>query len=266
MKKSLSYFAFMLAMTTIISFHSYRHQSARSISMIDSVVVNKQTKLVENDSLSPICQLHINLKYMAATDSLATKINNEITRTVFHFDHLTPQMAVDSFVNHYLRRYHNDLAEYYAKDPEAAWYNYTYDITSQLHANDPRYITYQLITDIYEGGAHGSHTLTYLNFDKADGHLLTLHELFNQDFESELTQLLIEALKNKLQVNSIEELQELGFLIVNDMYPSENFLLDGKNIRFYYNAYEIAPYSVGPTELILSMDQLTDILNPNFQF
>ena len=31
-------------------------------------------------------------------------------------------------------------------------------------------------------------------------------------------------------------------------------------MHFYYNAYEIAPYAFGPTELIIPYESLTDLM------
>lgn len=229
---------------------------------IDSILVNRHDKLMSEDSLSPACELSIHLKYLTPEDSINQLINAEIVRIAFDIKGVTPQAAVDSFTHTYLRKYHNDLIPFYKQEPEGAWYNYTYMLTTRADNSQANILNYEIENDVYEGGAHGSHIITFLNFDKTNGHLLTLADLFAEGYEEPLTQRLLKALMTKLNANSLEELQEAGYLTMNDMYPTQNFRLTADGILFHYNAYEIAPYSVGATQLKLSLDELTDLLKP----
>ena len=79
-------------------------------------------------------------------------------------------------------------------------------------------------------------------------------------FSLKITKSLLLSLKEHLQVESIDELHEEGYLNWTDMYPSKNFLLSPDGIKFYYNAYEIAPYAAGPTEITIPYESLKDIL------
>jgi hypothetical protein len=45
-----------------------------------------------------------------------------------------------------------------------------------------------------------------------------------------------------------------------DMFAPENFILGKDDITFIYNPYEIAPYAMGKTELILTYDDMDDIM------
>ena len=43
-------------------------------------------------------------------------------------------------------------------------------------------------------------------------------------------------------------------------------ILGGETITFVYNPYEIAPYALGSTELVLPYSQLNKILNNTFDY
>ena len=118
---------------------------------------------------------------------------------------------------------------------------------------------YQLELICYEGGAHGSHTISYMNFVPSTGQLLTLDDMFAPGYQEPLTHILLTALEEKLGVKTLDELHENGFLTWTEMYPSKNFLLAPEGIRFYYNAYEIAPYAAGPTELTIPYEAVKDL-------
>ena len=59
---------------------------------------------------------------------------------------------------------------------------------------------------------------------------------------------------------TLEELEDKAYLQDTEMYPSENFRLGKDSIYFFYNVYEIAPYSTGATEIALSYDVLQGLL------
>ena len=51
-----------------------------------------------------------------------------------------------------------------------------------------------------------------------------------------------------------------------EMFPSENFILGNETITFVYNPYEIAPYAVGSTELIIPFGDIKDLLKNSFEY
>lgn len=256
--------ALLISMTSVSILTGCQHTVTGERTTFDSIVVDKQERLIMNDSLSPMCQFHINLKYATPNDSINQQINENIIQLAFEYKNLQPQTAVDSFTNYYLNKYHEELTPYYTEDKQkgevGGWYNYQYELNSNIVAAQDSVWGYQLERITYEGGAHGSHTITYINYHKATGRQLTLEDVFGTDYEKPLSQVLLTALQDKLQMHSLDELHDNGFLTWTDMYPSKNFLLAPEGIKFYYNAYEIAPYAVGPTELILSYETLKDLL------
>lgn len=61
-------------------------------------------------------------------------------------------------------------------------------------------------------------------------------------------------------------LRDKGYLYSMDMFPSENFILGEETITFIYNPYEIAPYNVGSTELIIPFSDIKDLLKNSFTY
>ena len=60
---------------------------------------------------------------------------------------------------------------------------------------------------------------------------------------------------------SIEELQEMGFLTIADMFVSTDMLLESRKIVFHYDPYELAPYVFGDIDIEFSYDELSDLMN-----
>lgn len=240
-----------------------QHKMTAVSTSFDSVVINTSEHLISDDTLSPVCRLHINLKYATPEDSVTRLVNESIVRMAFDYEGLTPRVAADSFVTSYICNYHYDLTPYYKDDFQkgevGGWYNYLYELNTAVVPSRDNVWGYRLDLVTYEGGAHGSYTTTYMNFDKTTGCLLTLDDVFVDGYEEPLTQVLLTTLQNQLRMHSLEELQENGFLNWTDMYPTKNFLLAPDGVRFYYNIYEIAPYACGPTELLVPYGTLGDL-------
>jgi len=217
------------------------------------------------DTLSPACSISIDLNYAEGDDSVCNHINAEIVKAVFEYEALSPEMAVDSFVSHYTRGYTHDLLPYYMEDKESGkesmgWYNYYYDLKTDMQKGKEGIFNYIIEMNSYEGGAHGNQMNTYLNFYAENGRLVTLDDLFVPGYESLLNEILLKSLMKQAEVTSMEALQEKRYLLWSGMYPSKNFLLKNDGMEFLYNAYEIAPYVVGVTVLKIPYGDLTDLL------
>lgn len=231
--------------------------------VMDSVVVDKQLAL-SNDTSAPACKLHISLLYDHEADSSKARlINQVITTKAFGMEKMTVTQAVDSFTRNYLREYKKNFSPLYEADKKSnrtsASYNCHYILTSNVMNGRKGVMIYTLYMDAYEGGAHGNRQQQTVNFDIRTGKQLTLKDVFVPGYEKGLNELLLKALEDKTGAKNINELHNKNYLVSNDMYATENFVLNDGTVTFIYNAYEIAPYAIGTTELTLSDNDLSNL-------
>lgn len=121
-------------------------------------------------------------------------------------------------------------------------------------------INYTLVEDYYGGGAHPSLVTTIICFDAETGKKIDLYDFFTDSCTYKLCDKLTEKLMQQVGVESIDSLHEYGFLEMQDMFISENFLLKKDSVSFFYNQYDIAPYAFGTTTLSFSYDELKDFI------
>ena len=227
--------------------------------------VSKEVAL-SADADAPSCNVALEVDFATGNNAETAKaINDAIEKRLFNMSGLTMQQAVDSFASQYTRDYKQNLAPLYAQDNEdelkRAWYEYNYSIdTETKEGRDDAVVVYLITLDYYEGGAHGINQQLVMNFDKLSGKQLTLQDVFVPGYEARLTELLLEKLMGLADAKNMEELKAKDYLFSMDMFPSENFILGKDNITFIYNAYEIAPYAMGMTELEVSYDEVSGIL------
>ncbi len=109
----------------------------------------------------------------------------------------------------------------------------------------------------YTGGAHpNSHTML-LNYNLKYGRTVSLKDLVT-DLQ-ELKYLAEKAFRDSRDLSPDEDLNEAGFFGDNGFQMPSNFGVTQEGLYFYYNSYEIAPYAAGPTDFVLTWEDLGDI-------
>lgn len=119
----------------------------------------------------------------------------------------------------------------------------------------------------YMGGAHpNAFSLMYV-IDLANGKTVHLQDIVSSDQMSAFNKLRFEIFLDKWNANG-EDLNWKDYFFAEafndngDFYSNENFYVGKEGITFYYNQYEIAPYSSGVTELTIPLEKLKPFLNP----
>ena len=200
-----------------------------------------------------------------AGDSIATdNINQAIAYTLFESSSNSITEACESFIAQRKKEYLELLPEYInskENDMPAVWF-YNYCIAnSEVEKGYKGYINYTIMWEEFSGGMHPYSFYTVLNFNPETGEEIVLSDILKENYEEPLTQILINNLAKQLQVEDIEGIKEKGYLYRdNEMFISNNFILDNEKIVFIYNKYEIAPYAFGDIMINVTYDELKDLL------
>ncbi|ENW84366.1 hypothetical protein F909_00273 [Acinetobacter sp. ANC 3929] len=123
--------------------------------------------------------------------------------------------------------------------------------------------TVVLNSSSYLGGAHGSTSQHYYNFDLASQKQIQLHDLLLPKQKAALDKLAHEAFKtwivdSKLATDPKEYEQAWPFQV------TDNFLLGEQGLILQYGEYEIGPYVVGLPRLVIPFSELQGILKPEY--
>lgn len=235
------------------------------------MITMEKSEDLSNDDLSPKCS--VSLRVLSArqkSGEVAQKINEYVVERLFNLQDLSVEAAAKQFAENYIQTYHATLLPLYNQDKtdttKRAWYDYHYIVSTEAHPGNENTIVYLATVDYYEGGAHGINELLPMNFDKETGKHLGLSDIFASGFEQPLTAILLKALMEKTGSGDIGELKEKGYLNAMDMFPTPNFILGEETITFIYNPYEIAPFNLGTTELIIPYTDIDKLLKTSFEY
>lgn len=132
--------------------------------------------------------------------------------------------------------------------------------------NDEKIYSYGINRYIFMGGAHGLSNLTYLIFDLKTGKKVTEKDIFVDNYSKALAELLkvriVEQSKEDENLQPIISLEDTDFW-VDAIKPNGNFYITDESVNYVFNPYEIAPYYMGQTEVVIPFDRLKDLFKPN---
>ena len=239
----------------------------------ETMVVNEQIPLLaENDTTLPHAELTLSFTYPEKFRDEASlrRLQQIFTGTFFgdlQYDSLLPEEAIILYTEAYRERYralsNNFYEEKAMMDGEMpVWYWHTLDIRNELlHVSDSL-MSYSVSYSDYEGGAHGSHRVTYTNIDLNRLTTLSEEDLFLPGYYRPLTEKIVAQLMKDNEVTEPDSLLMKGFFTVEDIVPNNNFWLSDSAIHYAFNQYEIAPYAMGVIDVTIPYGELAELLSP----
>lgn len=117
-------------------------------------------------------------------------------------------------------------------------------------------------TELYTGGAHGSHIVSCENFRKSDGSLVALHELFRTaEYKDTLLRQITDWISQQdlggEYYDNWEEMLASGF-------DETSFSIGREALTIFYQEYDIAPYAAGAQMFPISYAAISNELSESF--
>lgn len=246
-------------------------QPSRNL-QFEEITLSKSEHLFADES-KPACNLSIDFAFVNNANTIGAKdsINAYLLSALFgkKYQQLLPQEAMEGYAKEYVTNYRADLEPMIQKDIDnhidkdqlTAWYSYEQELKGSIETYKGMLLSYCTYKNEYSGGPHGMYTTEFTNLNLSTLQPILLDELFVEEYQETLTELLWYQLALDNGVETRDELEEMGYATTGELAPTENFYINEDGITFYYNVYEIAPYSMGPTQITLSYDMLEYILN-----
>ena len=240
-------------------------ETAENEISISQFELHEKHKLVQQAADSPVLAIDISLPIISTVDSTAdNNMGRTIAYTLFESKETSVRQACKDFAGLRTREYMElrpGYLDHKEGDMPPVWFNNSYSITGDVEIGYKGYINYIILWDEFTGGAHPNSYYTVLNFNPENGEEVVLQDILKENYEEPLTKLLIATLAARLQVENCEGIRAKGYLYPDaDMYISNNYILEKKQIVFIYNKYDIAPYAVGDIIINISYDKLKDLL------
>lgn len=164
-----------------------------------------------------------------------------------------------------LRELQDRVAEY--KTLSDAPIDWTLTRTAQVISSNSRVTSVEVSSEGYLGGAHGFKERTLMTFDSRTGARLGVEDVVDDGARHTLSKIVEAEFRRARSVRRDQSLQEAGFFILpgQEMPLGENFAISDSGLEIQYNAYEIAPFSMGETRVRVPRDAIEPLVKADLR-
>ena len=180
-------------------------------------------------------------------DEVLSKISGSIDRIILGEEAGSPKELCDQFIFDY-DSFKNDSL-FIEDDYSVAWYDIR---EAEWLSIQKRVLSFSCSINSFYGGAHPNVYLYLRNFDPQTGDSLGLAMIFNEASLKEVTKIGENIFRKDYEIGPKTSFDSMGYWFENDVFElSTNFAFTDQGLLFYYNSYDIAPYSMGPSQILI---------------
>lgn len=218
----------------------------------------------EADANNKKCLL-FQIEYPVITGMIAEeaieRINEDIEQEILSNSPIEQQAIgnIDDMISELGNSYQELLNDF--EDYEQSW---IVEINGDILYQNEGFISLATTVFNYTGGAHPNNNQLYKSYDLQTGAALSLEDLFIEGYQNSLNQSAEIEFRMQKEIPPSNSLESAGYWFEDDRFVlNENFAIINRSLIFYYNPYEIGPYSLGATELELKLSDFADLIDPN---
>jgi len=231
-----------------------------------NAVESSAIQYFQNDLTKPSAKFHISALFPSST--LDQAVYHQLQERIFHLlayrGNMQNQADVfESLQKKYFQQFQNSL-ENIKLDSFPESFNWEKSVRIDVINNEGGFLCLQVETYAKTGKQDGARVKKYLVFNVNENKVLNLNDLLSEENQPALNNLLLKKLQSQYRLDPDIPLSQAGFF-QDTIAATRNFYIHPGGLGFYYNVYEIAPLSNGPTDLFLTWWDLKDILEPLFK-
>jgi hypothetical protein len=182
----------------------------------------------------------------ASNSEVLQKIDRKIVNLILYGRKAAnPESACNNFIKEY---------EEFVNDPEIDDYNTPwFDKRKATWLSiEKKVLSIEITINSFMGGAHSNSYTMLRNFDPYTGDSLGLGMIFKPESLHELSNLGEMLFRKTQNIKKGVSYEAAGYWFKNDQfYLTGNFAFTHEGLLFYYNEYEIAPYSEGAVYFVI---------------
>lgn len=235
----------------------------------DSLAVDKIYHMMDIET-NPGCSIQIKFIYPTNFNDkkILSLLQQQFIACYFGEDYanLTPKDAANRYMEYYIDDFKQQEKDFLAdqhnhqEEPDESWYSSNETSNNQIVYNQNNLISLVINKEYYKGGAHNAHSHLNYVFNLETGKRIMESEIFIDDYQDDLATIIIREIAALNNVNEANDLENIGFFNINEIYPNRNFYVDAKGINYTFNEYEIAAYVVGPVFVHLPYEKIQHLL------
>ena len=216
----------------------------------------------EAEKNSPKAKINLFIIYPGNSngDALRTGMDTIITKFLLNKKQsiTSPQKLLEKIRDSYFDSYIKSTEGIENINSSTA-FNWEKNTVMDVLYNENHLLSVKFKKYINTGGSQGLMMNKFFVFNTGDNTRIKLKNLFSETSLLAIDEILDTKIRQMNGIMPDEKLSDVGFFI-DRIQHTENFFLNNDGIGFFYNVYEIAPYTIGTTELFIPFNEITDLL------
>lgn len=224
---------------------------------------NTDSNATANNSVSAEDERCVRIRFAypeissSTAPKVADKINQFIMRSLLsglQGDNGQPAPTIESFAQQFIDDYESDPNTFNSWELE---------LTADVDYSNRDLLSLNVAEAGYTGGAHPFSGARYYVLDLKSGDTVSLTQLLNTEFQTELNVMGEKAFREARALPSGTSLEDEGFWFENNTFQvNDNFGVREEGLVFLFNPYEVAPYAMGPTEYLVPYEDIKHLIDP----
>ncbi len=211
----------------------------------------------EDNSQKPKAELDLALLF--PNYSIDQAVFHQLLQKIYYFMGYRGEVndktnVISEISNKYNQQFQNALSAIQLDSfPDS--FNWYKSIRMDVINNESGLLCLQFNTYAKSGEREGSRVRKYMVFDLNQNKVLGLADLMNEEDLITLNAIVEKKIREQYRLKEEQPLSSFGFFS-DSIAATKNFYLHPGGIGFYYNIYEIAPFSNGPTDVFIPWNQI----------
>ncbi len=243
---------------------------------------------IEGDANNPYCDIRVNFVYpKSSADTDIRALQQFFVKSMFgsSFEEFEPNEAVEAYVSNYFENYAKDANTYREtvtdmnelnnlipgfdiEDSEHSmndmFYSYFESLSDSITFNQNGIISFQ-VKQSNSKGEPSSFYVSYSNYvlNLKSGNQILEGDIFIAGYDKAMQSLIITALIEQNNAETLEDLEDIGFFGVAEIVPNRNFLIDDKGITYTFNKGEYSAYQLDAPQVFIPYTLIRPLLREN---
>lgn len=292
MEKLIGRLKFILVLLISIVIISCNDRGASKFRVVNDIefdtIRTAKRHHIEGDSKNPYCDIRIEFVYPKTNKQTELKnIQQFFVKSMFgsSFEEMEPEQAVDAYVSNYFENYSKDADTYRGTVTDMNELNTLIpgiDLHDSEHVmNDTFYSYFESLSDsitfnqydiisfqVKQSNSKGEPNSFYVSYSNYVLNLNTENQILEGDifiagYDYAMQNIIITALIEQNEVETLEDLEDIGYFGVREIVPNKNFLIDDKGITYTFNKGEYSAYQIDAPEVFIPYNVIRQLLREN---
>ena len=292
MEKMIGRFNFILILLISIVIISCNNKEASKFRVENDIefdtIRTAKRHHIEGDSKNPYCDIRIEFVYPKTSKETELKtIQQFFVKSIFggSFEELEPEHAIEAYVSNYFKNYSKDADTYRGTvtdmnelnalipgidihDSEHVmsdmFYSYFESLSDSITFNQYDIISFQ-VKQSNSKGEPNSFYVSYRNYvlNLNTGNQILEGDIFIGGYDYAMQNIFITTLIEQNDVETLEDLEDIGYFGVREIVPNKNFLINDKGITYTFNKGEYSAYQLDAPEVFIPFNIIRPLLREN---